>query len=367
MSAMIGGRTVTAQSTQPSTAPNSERRQDAPEARLQLNSPREASAAPEPKWEIEAHGGLSATGLQDNGAGQIPRTGGILGGLIGVSSFYFGDGARLFNQNEVAVSGSQPVPTITPLDPILTRSIVRRQRTGAFGVRVDRVLNHRLNVETTVDWARGRLTFENAALAGIEATRASFTSALARPLSTLPSTVTSVATLNDRQQSTQLFTTGALVIRLKTAGKVIPYVTIGGGVVVSNGDTPSATLVGKYQLGESGQIVGTDTVTLRYSSNTPALVWTSGGGLKYSMTRHWGIRLDARARLYPNSALTLVDATPGRALESTGAPFPLINLGALQFSSTAPLTGPPIAGFTTFAGTRTLVQVAVAVGLVWRL
>ena len=85
------------------------------------------------------------------------------------------------------------------------------------------------------------------------------------------------------------------------------------------------------------------------------------------MARHWGIRLDARARLYQNSALTLVDATPGRALESTGAPFPLINSGALQFSSTSPLTGPPIAGFTTFAGTRMLIQVAVAVGLIWRL
>ena len=82
----------------------------------------------------------STTGLQDNGAGQIPRTGGMLGGLIDVSSFYFGSGTRLFNQNEMAVAGSQPVPTITPLDPILTRAIVRRQPTGAFGVRVDRYL-----------------------------------------------------------------------------------------------------------------------------------------------------------------------------------------------------------------------------------
>ena len=64
----------------------------------------------ERKWDVEAHGGVSLINSQNGGSSSLPTTGAIVGGLIGVSSFYLGDGARLFNQNQTAVAGGQSIP-----------------------------------------------------------------------------------------------------------------------------------------------------------------------------------------------------------------------------------------------------------------
>jgi hypothetical protein len=142
------------------------------------------------------------------------------------------------------------------------------------------------------------------------------------------------------------------MVNLRETGKAIPYVTMGAGVVFNRGDAPSATLVGTYQLGAPGQIVGTDTVNLRYSLSSRTYVGLGGAGLRYFITPTRGIR----------------------------SPFPLINTGALQFSSTAPLTGVSISatpgavsaagtlapGLTTFAGTGLLAQVGITLGFFLR-
>ena len=150
--------------------------------------PQEPAAAPappvEPKWDIEVHGGLSTNGHQNSGSGSLPSTGAIVGGWISASSFYFGTGATLFNQNEVAISGSQSPATIAPLDPVLLGSAIRRPRyAGTLGVRVGRSFARRFTAEVTADYDPGDMTFTNTALAGIEATRASYVPALARALS----------------------------------------------------------------------------------------------------------------------------------------------------------------------------------------
>jgi len=236
-------------------------------------------------------------------------------------------------------------------------------------------------LEIAFDYSPGDLALTNTALAGIEATRASFTGALEHALSvsSVASTVTSVATVINRQHASQLFTTGTLLVNLRETGKAIPYVTMGAGVVFNTGDTPSATLVGRYQLGAPGQIFGTDAVNLRYSLKGRTYVGIGGAGLRYFITPRWGIRFDGRAQLYPNTIVNLVNATPAIALESTGSPFPLINSGALQFSSTAPLTGVSISatpgavvsgglapGLTTFTGSRYLSQVSITLGFFLR-
>jgi hypothetical protein len=368
LSAALAATTATAQSTQPADATSSSRAQDSSTSQPDASAAPESRRPTESKWEVEAHGGVSAISSQSRGAGSLPTTGAIVGGLIGVSSFYLGDGARLFNQNQAAVAGGQSVPAIVSLDSILLGPAIRQQGLGTFGLRIGRAINHRMTVEGTADLSVFHLSFEPAAVTGIEASRASFTPALERALASgaVASTVTSEATVVDRRLASQLFATGALIINLKETGKAIPYVSIGAGAVFNSGDTPYATLVGKYQLADPAQILATDTVTLHYSLNGPTLVWTVGGGVKYLVTPKWGIRFDARAQLYKDATVNLIDVTPVMALESTGSRFPIVTSGALQFSSIAPLNGATVTGATTYAGTGLQTHVVLAAGFFLR-
>ena len=333
-------------------------------------APQGSSGPRERKWEVEAHGGWSDASFQSSGSGTLPTTGLVVGGQINVSSFYFGDGARLFNQNLATASKSQPLHTVAPLDTILMSSVIdRRRRGGTLGVRLGRTLGRRLMIEMTADYSLSDLSFTSAALAGIEAARVSFAPAIGQALSvsSVPFTAASVATVNDRQRAEQLFVTGVLSLQLKKTGIVIPYVTAGGGAVFNRGTLPGATLVGSYQLGAPPQILGTDTVELTYTMNNPTLVAIGGGGFRYFITPRWGLRLDARAYLHKNTTINLVNATPTRVLASTGSgSFPLVNAGALQFSATAPMNGPPFSGFTTFTGSGLQTHVNIAAGIFWR-
>ena len=320
------------------------------------------------KWEFEFHGAFSlANALPSSGSGTVPTTGVTTGGLISAASFYFGNAVQLFNQNAVSSTGPQS-PQITTLDPALQTGALQWQHVGrTLGGRASRSLSERLALEFTVDYSMGELTFTNAARSGIEATRASFIPALERALavSPVPSTVTSVATLNS-QKTSQLFATGGFTFNLKTTGRVTPYATLGAGVVFNSGDTPTATLVGNYQLGSAAQVFGSDTVDLHYTVEGHALVGVGGGGLKFLLSPRWGIRVDGRAYVYRTTVVNLVAATPVRALLSSGSPFPIVNVGALQFSSTGPLTGGAIFDTAAYTATGLQGQVSLAVGLFLR-
>jgi hypothetical protein len=364
LSALLGATTATAQNTRPPDATSSSSSSSQPDA----GATPETRRPSEPKWDVEAHGGISAIGSQNKGRGSLPTTGAVVGGLIGVSSFYLGDGARLFNQNQAAVGGGGPVPAIVSIDSLVLGPAIHQQGLGTLGLRVGRAINHRMSIEGTADLSVFHLSFEPAVVTGIEASRASFTPALQRALASgaVASTVTSEASVVDRRLASQFFATGALIINLREAGKAIPYVSIGAGAVFNSGDTPYATLVGKYQLGDPAQILGTDTVILHYSLNGPTLVWTGGGGVKYLVSPKWGIRFDARAQIYKDATVSLIDVTPVTALQSTGQQFPIVTSGALQFSAVAPLNGGTVTGATTYAGTGLQTHVVLTAGFFLR-
>jgi len=82
----------------------------------------------------------------------------------------------------------------------------------------------------------------------------------------------------------------------------------------------------------------------------------------YLVTPKSGIRIDGRTHFYKNPTTNLVDVTPALAAESTGQPFPLVTSGSLQFFTTAPLNGPPVAGATTFTGSGVQAHLAFSVG-----
>lgn len=334
----------------------------------QDQQPEEPKASGERVWEFEGHAGLEAYRRATAGSGTLPVSGAIVGGLISASSFYFGSAAQLFNQNQIGLGGSS-VPTITPLDPILVGSAVRPQAwTGTAGLRVERTLRGRLSIEMTGDYRWRELAFADTALGALETTRASFTRALTGALAdrSIPSTVSSVLTLSDHRRAAELLASGAVVMRLKKEGKTIPYLVGGGGAIFHRGDTPSALLEGNYQFGAVSQVLGRDSVALTYSLPDRDYFGLGGAGLKYYTAGRWGVRVDGRVQLVSNGIENLITAAPARALESAGAPFPIIRSGALQFSSTAPLTGAAIASATTFAGRGVQVQMNIAAGLFLR-
>jgi hypothetical protein len=320
------------------------------------------------KWDVEVHAGLSSTRDQVDGSGGLPATGTIVQGAISASTFYLGDGARLFNENQRSVIGTQAASTIVPLDAVVASAATTRERGPAVGVRLEREVMRRFAVQVDGDLSLDHLAFTPGALTAIETTRASYTSALERALSVSPlaSAVTSVATITDHQFAPQLFATAALVANLKLSGRTIPYVAGGGGVVFNWGSTPSAKLVGNYELDKPPQLLGTDTVSLTYGEDSLTRVGFGGGGFTHDLASKWGIRVDAREYLYRNSGKNGLDVTPALSFQSTGQPFPHVDAGALKFATSAPLNGSAVSGSTTFSGSGLQGHLIVSAGLVLR-
>ena len=323
---------------------------------------------PDRVWEIEVHGGTVVPFRGAGGSQNLPVTGSVVSGQISVSTFYFGAGAQLFNQNQTSVAGAS-APTIAPFDAIVIGPAIEWQRwAGTAGVRLSRSLNSRFGLEFSGDYTRSTLVFTQDAVNATEATRASFVPALTRALASgsIPSTASSVAMFTDNQSAPQVFATAAVLVNLRTAGKAIPYVVGGGGAVFTYGSTPAASLIGTYQLGASSQVSGTDTVDLQYEWPVRDFVIVGGGGLKFHASPGWGIRVDGRAQIVRNQGSNLVSVTPASALRSGGVPNPIITSGTLQFSSTAPLTGPLLSSIKSFDSSGPQVYVNITAGLFWR-
>src|SRR5262245_2083737 len=225
------------------------------------------------KWEIEVHGGGLLPTNPTSGTVSLPGPGQVFaiapGPPVNVvapssrreSSWYFGDGAVLFNQvaASLAERGVAQFPgRIATLDPVLARSLGEWRGGAIIGVRVSRTLTPRLTAELAIDYSQARLQVTQANKDAIEATRASFISAFnglitfnaLRALNSL----TSTAAVEDSGH--QVLTSGTLVINLRTTGNIIPYATVGVGLISTTGATPTATLNGNYQFLNSGGGIG---------------------------------------------------------------------------------------------------------------
>jgi hypothetical protein len=329
-------------------------------------------------WEFEVHGGGGfANNPATEGTANLPAPGAPFTTTIGTtsrktSSWYFGDGAVLLNQVNAALGAGA---SITPLDTVLQSPLIRRPSSASAGLRLSRAISRRFAAEVTFDYSFAKWQLTTPALAGLEASRASFVSAFNAMIATAPfqaPTVTSSSSVSDRSGH-QILTTGALNINFKTTGNVIPYATVGAGVNVNVGDTPSASLVGNYQF----QILGfypikeRDTVTVT-SSVANKFVGVVGGGVKYFVSRRWGLRLDVRAYLSRRALTTSVSSSPGPSNgtqpQGTTATF---TTPSVQFSNTvalgpSTLSGVGAFGFPTFSGSSMQSVVNVTAGVILR-
>jgi hypothetical protein len=241
------------------------------------------------KWEVEIHGGGSWPTNPASGTANLPGPGQVFTTATGMTtpppisrrepSWYFGDGAVLFNE-AVAALAMLPGRIIT-LDPVLGRSLGARQPGASIGVSVRRAFTPRLGAELSVEYSRARLQIIDSNSDAIEATRASFVPAFEGMIrfnrNRVLNSVTSTAVLEDGSGH-QLLASGALTLNLRTAGALIPYATLGAGLVSTSGELPRSTLRGNYQflLAAGNPINETDTVTVRAARDDRAMAGIVG-------------------------------------------------------------------------------------------
>ena len=194
------------------------------------------------------------------------------------------------------------------------------------------------------------------------------------------SRVSSVATIDD-ERGRQVFSTGALTINLAERGRIIPYATIGAGMITNVGELPRATLVGNYQFDSLGALIGyfpaneTSNATMRVvTARQHPYVTVFGGGARFWGSNRWGVRADVRAYISRNTMDVLVDAAPQvvRSQASTSPPLGAIAsflAPSIQFSNLpaafgvdSTLSGPRIDGFKTFSSSGTALHVSVSAG-----
>jgi len=325
-------------------------------------------AAPGPQWEVEGlAGGLLAS--QGGGKGTLPAPGPTFMTANGyptraVPSWYFGDGAKLLNQVNEALGVSQQ---IAPLDGALTSAIVRRAAGRSLGLRVSRVLTPRLTIEFTLQYGRPPALTPGGA-AAIDASRASFPSAWNGLFASgnYFASAQSLSTVTTTAGRSQSFITGAVNVALRTHGRAIPYVTIGGGAnpLVA---TPQTTILGTYQFVLNGvtTIAEGDKVTLHHETSG-SVVAVVGSGVKYLLSPHAGVRLDTRVYLgakgFDNYVDTKISSGSGTAGSVASITTPAIQFGNSPSTGIqSSLSGTALSSFRTFAGGRQR-QVSLTVG-----
>src|SRR5688572_12044288 len=354
--------------------------------------PSAAQTTAAPKWEVEFHGGGMLPNSPTGGMVSLPSPGAVFMTAVAnpsesrrEPSWYFGDGALLFNQ---AVAALAQLPgRIVPLDPVLGRSLGDRGAGGGVGIRISRTLTPRLSAEFSVDYAFERLHLTTANREAVEATRASFIPAFEGMIRFNPNrvlqSVTSSATV-EAGDSRELVSGGTLLINLRNAGAVMPYAAIGAAVVSVTGEMPSVMLRGNYQfrLPMGPPVNESDTVTVSDGRGRHTAAGILGGGVKYYVSSRWGLRFDTRVTISKSNEITILDATPNVTLGITpagrgalgGNPSiqfsnnstdPVLSMGLTAVAASS-LTGPPVIGARTFVGNDAMSRANITLGAFWR-
>lgn len=333
-------------------------------------------AAPRLKWHIEVHaggsltsGGAAGTAIDQFPVGTPIPTGGGTFTSRAVSSWYFGDGARLFDDASARLGVTS---RLAPLDEVLTTAAARRQNAAVFGLRIGRDLTTRFAAEFSFDYAQAGLRLTDDAREVIENARSSFTSAWEALLATGPTfrrTVTSEAEIGSGTGHELTFT-GALKVRLPPVAALDPYLTAGAGVVLDRGTLPSATLTGAYafRFADVFPVNERDTVRVKIQNADSIFVGLLGAGADYNLSRRYGIRGDVRLQFVRNELETFISTSPSVTLQEPGFAVSTLPSPSIQFSNStlfnrpSSLSAPAVTDLLTFEGTGTRVVTSVTVG-----
>src|SRR5204863_873539 len=91
-----------------------------------------------------------------------------------VSSWMFGDGALLINQQATGFTTVPVLDRMTALDPVLTSASLQRTENAGFGAALSYRISSLVSAEASFSATPGTISFTPSATSGFEATRASF-------------------------------------------------------------------------------------------------------------------------------------------------------------------------------------------------
>lgn len=339
-------------------------------------------AKKDPKWTFEVFGGGAFGGgsggdvSADFPAGEAFTTEGGFPSRA-VPSWYFGDGARLFNEvrAQFATRYNITIPQLVALDPIFADGIIERSGGAAFGVRLTRQLSPRYTIEFALYRSQGALHISDSAGSAIETSRESFDQALTGLLSTIPQAglqVTSTADMPEEVSASETAITAVVNMALgRTGARLTPYVSAGIGQVSTDAETVRVRLTGNYQFRflDTNPFNETDTVTLRSTPDDSSIIGVFGGGALYALTPRQGLRFDVRVHAGEHGLVTDLDAGPTAAGLTPALALPSITTPSIQFSNTAQfktsLSG-RINDQTIFTGSGVDMRVHLSVGYFFR-
>ena len=340
-----------------------------------------AQAAGDRKWEVEVSGGGEFSVRPVDGTALPIEPGEPFTTVVGepsrrVRSWFFGDGAALLNEAVEGFRDQIDVPPIDPLDYVLGTGLLGPHATGGVtSLRVTRILNRRFAVEFSGSYSTyPRIELAGAASSGIRQSRESFEPTWAPLMFVGPfdeSTVGSAFAGRDGRLR-EVAVTGALQVTFPTAGRAVPYVSVGAGYVDVSGELPSSEVVGTYRFRVHRQHVfeQVDAVTLRSSSSGGAAVGVVGGGVKAYLSDRWGLRLDVRALIGQSATYLEVDTDPRVRADDGFDAVASRTTPSIQFGNEAagvPSTlGLAAQGLRTWSASGLLVRARFSLGLFWR-
>jgi len=318
-------------------------------------------AAQDRSWEIEGYGGIVAARTASAGSRTLPPPGAPLVTsnptfpTHQVPSWFFGDGTSVLNGANAELGGTG---RITPLDAVFAP--LGSKRVGAVGVRLRRRLSGRVSVEIGVDALTGPDDRISNLSTAVETSRDSFKAAFTGLLRTGPFSGVVVDASGESATEVQRRDTAmtvALSTRFPAWGSFVPYATFGGGVMAGSGSLPSASLEGRYRFSILGEVPidEADRATLRYTRGT-ALVAVLGGGLQRDFSSQWGLRVDVRLLMGPDTTHVLVDAAPSSTRTGQSGFVESFTNPGVQFSNDpstgrrSTLSAPALEGFEVFSG-----------------
>jgi hypothetical protein len=324
-------------------------------------------------WDFEGYGGIVAARTAGEGTRTVPAAGAPI--LTSnpifpsreVPSWFFGDGATLLNgvNEDFGRTGR-----ISPIDGVFAP--LDSARVASVGVRVRRQLSGRLSAELSVDAFTRPEDLSSGLDAAVEAAGGSFREAFTDLLVTGPFSGVAVegsGTAATEVRRRETAATLALNARFSQWGAFVPYVTAGGGVLTGSGSLPSASVEGHYRFSILGEVPidETDRVSVRYTRGA-SFVAVLGAGLQRDMSDRWGLRVDGRLLLGPDTTRVLIDASPSASRSGPSGFVESFTNPAVQFSNDpstgrrSTLSAPALRDVEVFSGglqTRTIVTLGI--------
>jgi hypothetical protein len=317
--------------------------------------PAKPAVRKDPKWTFEVFGGLGM-GRGAGGDSSVTFPVGETFTAEGefpsrvVPSWFFGDGAALFNEvrTQFASRFNITLPAIVPLDPFLGGSGLERQGGASVGIRLTRRLTPRTSIEFGLQRSQAKLAISAEGRSAIDASRASFEEAFRGLLGTMPQAglqVTSSAEVPSATSAPATAITAAVnVFFPRTTGPrprrpLTPYVSIGAGHVSIGAETLRITMRGQYQFRffDVNPFNEVDNVTIRVTDSEGGFIGVFGGGALYELSLRQGLRFDLRLHAGSNDVTGALDATPQANTSFPALALPSRTSPAVQFSNTAAL------------------------------